>query len=160
MKSIIYELSDISTKLQKAGADVSELDKFIDDIYDYEKTDKGYRCQLKDRGVCLHLMDEDADCYDNFDGCYLKKAGLYYCGEIGDVVDQEACGACNQNMDCGCCEYVQNGSASYNCHVCARIQIEIEGIGHYCVTPDTSPEEIERIKREAKENPGAFFSCL
>ncbi|MEG6521109.1 hypothetical protein [Desulfotomaculum sp. 1211_IL3151] len=159
MRSIISQLSDISTKLHKAGADNTELDKFIEGFYDYEKTKDGCRCQLKERGICLHLMNEDADCYDNFDDCYIKKSGLYYCGEICEVVDQEGCEDCNDNQDCGCCEYVQNGSAPYNCQVCARIQIDIEGIGHYCVTPDTSPEEIERIKREAKENPGDFFSC-
>lgn len=159
MRSIIYQLSDISTKLQKAGADNTELENLIDSFYLYEKTAQGYRCQLKDRGICLRFMNEESDCYYEFDGCLIKKAGLYYCGEIG-VVDRETCEACNDEQECGCCEYVQNGSAPYNCGVCGRKQIDIEGVGHLCVEPDTSPEEIERIKREAKENPGAFFSCI
>lgn len=162
MRSILDQLSDLSVKLKKLGADVTELDNFVEGIYDYEKTSNGYRCQLKDRGICLHLMNEDADCYDNFDDCYIKKTGLYYCGEIGEVVNREECEECNSNQDCGCCDYVRQGGPPFNCEVCSKLTLEIplDGTtGFYCVDPDTSQEEIDRIKREATENPGAYFNC-
>jgi len=159
MNSILEELDDIFNKLEKSGADVAKLDELIQSMYEYDTGRQGYRCQLEDRGFCPHVIGEDADCYDNIDDCPIKKAGLYWCGENGELVDRDDCEDCNSNQDCGCCEYVQNGSAPYNCNVCGRLQVEIKNVGHYCVAPDTSPEEIERIKKEIEEDPGRYFSC-
>lgn len=146
--NILTKIDDIHTA----------LGKLLDDICGYYDDENS--CQLREQGICPAIMGEWYDCYYYVEDCIIKKAGLYRCGEVGEVVDRETCEACNDEQECGCCEYVQNGTAPYNCSVCGKKQIVIEGVGRICVEPDTSPEEIERIKREAKENPGAFFSCI
>ncbi|MFZ5642566.1 MAG: hypothetical protein ACOY46_03105 [Bacillota bacterium] len=147
----IYENSEI-------GA--NPIDQLLDSLYEEKKTSEGkHICNLLQEGYCHHVIGEDCPGYDDLDECPVKMAGLWWCGEQGQLVNKEQCKDCNQEQECGCCEHVHSGSAPYNCSVCAKIQIPIGEIGHYCVSPDTIPEEIERIKKEAEEDPGRFFSC-
>lgn len=160
MNNILTRLEKISDIYEKTDIGANPINELLDSFYEDKKTPKGRRiCNLLEEGYCLYVIGEECAGYDDLDECPIKLAGLWWCGEEGELVNKEQCDACNQDQDCGCCEHVQSGSAPYNCNVCAKIQIQIGDIGHYCVNPDTSPEEIERIKKEAEEDPGRFFSC-
>ena len=100
---------------------------------------------------------EDADCYGN-KGCVMKKAGLYYCSEINEIVDKEACRECNDDFDCGCCPDMLTDTPPFNCKECGKIKIEFEA-GTYCFDKNKDPQKVAEMIKDIIENRGPYFSC-
>lgn len=157
--NILSRLDEIIGTYQKSGVDVKPLEDFIDFLYEDKKTLKGRRkCNLMDEGYCIYVLGEECDGYDFLDECPIKLAGLWWCGENGELVNKESCEVCNADQDCGCCDSVHNGSAPYNCNECGRNKVETEH-GTICLDPKLTPEEVAAEVERCNENPGEFFRC-
>jgi hypothetical protein len=156
--NIIDRLDEISNEYQEAGIDTKLLDDLLDSLYEDKKDNKGNLiCKLIAEGVCLYVLGEDCICYDKLD-CPIEIAGLWYCGEIGELVNKEQCKECNQDQDCGCCESVRNGGAPFNCTVCGRKKVKA-GPGIICLDPNLTDEEVAAEVARCNEYPDEYFRC-
>lgn len=140
-------------KLRKQGVDTSEMDQVLDNLSDISAS----KCTLARDGVCFAPAGEDADCYDNDKECILKQAGLYFCRDNWELVNEERCKDCNLDMDC-CCESVLNGWAPFHCGICPMEKHETKH-GQLCLPADLSPEEVTETLADCEENPGVYFRC-
>ena len=152
--SIIKDLEELMDYYEKLGVNTEPIDKLTNKIFEADTVD----CKLIQSGVCIHLLGEDCQGYDELDDCIIKKAGYYYCGELGELVDRDKCESCNSDQDCGCCDYVISGEAPFNCNICPREKIELEA-GIYCVPPGMTDGAKKELVERINANPGAYFNC-
>lgn len=83
----------------------------------------------------------------------------WLCLDINKYVDAKECEACNQELDCGCCTHIIGNEAPFTCEMCGYIQIDIKDMGIVCLPPDTGPEEVEQIRKDAIKNPNKYLRC-
>lgn len=152
--SLIEDISALAEDYKENDDHACRTSKRIDEII--ENPDN--KCTLLKDGICVYVTGEDVDCYDKVDNCPVEAAGLWWCGEIGDLVNKAGCKDCNLDQDCGCCDYVHSGSAIYTCEDCGQKKVKTVH-GWICLDPKLTPEEVAAEVERCNENPGEFFRC-
>jgi hypothetical protein len=157
--NIITRIEKIIEIYKESDLDVKPLNELLDLLYK-DKKDKGGNqvCNLITEGYCLYVLNEECPGYDTLDSCPLKLAGLWWCGEIGELVNEAECKDCNEEQDCGCCDSVHSGVAPFNCTKCGRKKVEVEA-GIICLDPNLTEEQVAEEVARCNEDPNAYFRC-
>lgn len=155
--NIIDRLEDLVEQCKEIGIDPKPISELLDYLYVDDVKGKPI-CKLIADGVCIYVLGEECEGYGELDNCVIRKAGLFYCSEHGELVDKLICKECNENRDCGCCDSVRNGWSFYTCQECGRKKVETKH-GIICFDPRLSEKEIAEEIERCNENPSEYFRC-